>query len=106
MPPYLAVQFVRFAWRNDTSKRAKVLRVVSFPDVLDVTNLCTDKLQKAIRAHCRLLGKAEDEKAGTPPVSQPSASTSEPMETDTRESREGSERGGGKKGSRLEREVC
>jgi len=51
LPPYLAVQFVRFAWRNDTQKRAKILRPVSFPDVLDVRNLCTDELQASIAAH-------------------------------------------------------
>ena len=36
LPPCLAVQFVRFAWRKDTAKRAKILRTVSFPEVLDV----------------------------------------------------------------------
>tara|TARA_B100000795_G_scaffold255472_1_gene227150 strand:- start:213 stop:317 length:105 start_codon:yes stop_codon:yes gene_type:complete len=25
LPPYLAVQFVRFAYRQDTNKRAKIL---------------------------------------------------------------------------------
>lgn len=29
LPPYLTVQFMRFAWRADTQKRAKVLRVAS-----------------------------------------------------------------------------
>merc|ERR1719465_304128 len=51
LPPVLAVQFVRFAWRKDTAKRAKILRTVSFPTVLDVRNLCTDKLQEAINAN-------------------------------------------------------
>lgn len=35
LPPYLAVNFVRFAWRKDTNKRAKILRTVSFPEVPD-----------------------------------------------------------------------
>ena len=39
LPPYLAVQFVRFAYRVDTNKRAKILRSVTFPDVLDIRNL-------------------------------------------------------------------
>lgn len=30
LPPYLTVQFVRFAWRADTQKKAKVLRVRRF----------------------------------------------------------------------------
>ena len=45
LPPYLAVQFVRFAYRQDTNKRAKILRNVTFPDVLDIRNLCATKLK-------------------------------------------------------------
>ena len=45
LPPILAVQFVRFAYRKDTGKRAKILRNVSFPPMLDVRNLCTKDLQ-------------------------------------------------------------
>jgi len=57
LPPYLAVQFVRFAWRKDTEKRAKILRTVTFPDVLDVRNLCANPLMSAIGAHCSTLEK-------------------------------------------------
>jgi ubiquitin carboxyl-terminal hydrolase 14 len=53
LPPYLPVLFVRFAYRKDTEKRAKIVRPVSFPDVLDARNLCTEKLQRAINAHCK-----------------------------------------------------
>jgi ubiquitin carboxyl-terminal hydrolase 14 len=60
LPPYLPVQFVRFAWRKDTNKRAKILRPVSFPEVLDVRNLCTDKLRASIAAHTDLLELARD----------------------------------------------
>ncbi len=64
LPPYLAVQFVRFAWRKDTSKRAKILRNVSFPPILDVRNLCTTRLQACLAAHCTVLEKEEEEKKG------------------------------------------
>ena len=59
LPPCLAVQFVRFAYRKDTAKRAKILRTVSFPPMLDVRNLCTPQLQvppperPLPSAHCR-----------------------------------------------------
>jgi len=88
LPPYLAVNFVRFAWRKDTNKRAKILRTVSFPEVLDVRNLCTEPLQKTINAHCELLRKEEDAAMGLAPVkpeaapSSADASSAEPMETD------------------------
>lgn len=64
LPPYLCVQFVRFAWRKDTAKRAKILRTVSFPPVLDVRNLCTPALQASIAAHCTTLEKERDVKSG------------------------------------------
>ena len=64
LPPCLAVQFVRFAWRKDTAKRAKILRQVSFPTVLDVRNLCTAELQEAIAAHCTSLEEERDAAAG------------------------------------------
>ena len=64
LPPVLAVQFVRFAWRKDTAKRAKILRQVSFPSVLDVRNLCTAQLQEAIAAHCTKLEEERDAASG------------------------------------------
>jgi len=64
LPPCLAVQFVRFAWRKDTAKRAKILRQVSFPTVLDVRNLCTAELQESIAAHCTALEAQRDAAAG------------------------------------------
>jgi hypothetical protein len=33
LPPYLAVQFVRFYFRKDTKKKAKICRTVYFPTV-------------------------------------------------------------------------
>lgn len=63
LPPYLAVNFVRFAWRKDTAKRAKILRPISFPDVLDVRNLCTDELKANIASHNNRLEEAEKQAA-------------------------------------------
>lgn len=84
LPPYLAVQFVRFAWRKDTNKRAKILRSVSFPDVLDVRNMCTDELQASIAANVnRLEAIAEEEAAAKKPKTAAEApSEAVPMQTD------------------------
>jgi len=71
LPPYLAVQFVRFAWRKDTNKRAKILRQVSFPAILDMRNLCTSELQAAIAAHCTALEDERDAKAGLTKAAAP-----------------------------------
>lgn len=48
LPPYLAVQFVRFYWRRDTNERAKILKQIPFPKQLDLWNLCNPELKKKI----------------------------------------------------------
>lgn len=48
LPPYLAVQFVRFFWRKDTQKKAKILRRVKYPMKFDAMPLCSDKLRKSL----------------------------------------------------------
>jgi ubiquitin carboxyl-terminal hydrolase 14 len=46
LPKYLVVHFVRFYWKRDTNKKAKILRKVKFPIELDATEFCTDELKK------------------------------------------------------------
>jgi len=83
LPPYLAVQFVRFAWRKDTAKRAKILRPISFPDVLDVRNFCTPELQASIAAHnCALEAEAEAAAEAAKPKAAAPSSDAEPMQTE------------------------
>ena len=79
LPPYLAVQFVRFAWRKDTAKRAKILRTVSFPPMLDVRSLCTPLLQSRITAFCSGLEKERDAASGAT-VAEPAAAEGAPAE--------------------------
>jgi ubiquitin carboxyl-terminal hydrolase 14 len=45
LPKYLPVHFVRFFWKRDVNKKAKILRKVSFPFELDLTEYCTDELK-------------------------------------------------------------
>lgn len=64
LPKYLTVNFVRFFWRKDTQKKAKILRKVTFPDELDVTEYCTDDLRKRlvpVRDRVRNLRKDEQD---------------------------------------------
>jgi len=50
----LCVQFVRFYWKQQSSSsgtdagKAKILRSVSFPRVLDIWEFCTDELKKSL----------------------------------------------------------
>lgn len=50
----MAVQFMRFYWKQESNVggtkagRAKILRSVAFPRVLDVYNYCSDDLRKSL----------------------------------------------------------
>jgi len=46
LPKYLVVHFVRFFWKRDSNKKAKILRKVKFPLELDATPFCTDDLKQ------------------------------------------------------------
>jgi len=45
LPKYLTVHFVRFFWKREAQKKAKIMRKVTFPDELDVVEFCTDELK-------------------------------------------------------------
>lgn len=45
-PKYLVVHFVRFYWKRDTNKKAKILRKVKFPLEFDITQFCTESLKE------------------------------------------------------------
>ena len=44
-PKYLVVHFVRFYWKKDTNKKAKILRKVKFPLELDITEFCSEEVK-------------------------------------------------------------
>lgn len=48
LPQYLTVHFVRFNWKKDINKKAKIMRKVTFPDELDVVEFCTDELRSRL----------------------------------------------------------
>jgi len=48
LPKYLTVHFMRFDWRRDTSKKAKIMRKVTFPDELDALEFCSEDLRKML----------------------------------------------------------
>jgi len=39
---------VRFFWKKDISKKAKILKKVTFPEELDVVDFCTEQLRKKL----------------------------------------------------------
>ncbi|KNG44952.1 ubiquitin c-terminal hydrolase [Stemphylium lycopersici] len=48
LPKHLPIHFVRFDWRRDTNKKAKIMRKVTFPEELDALEFCTDDLRKVL----------------------------------------------------------
>lgn len=48
LPKYLTVHFVRFFWKRETQRKAKIMRKVSFPDELDAVEFCTDELKSQL----------------------------------------------------------
>lgn len=48
LPKYLTVHFVRFFWKRETQKKAKIMRKVTFPAELDVVEFCTETLRKQL----------------------------------------------------------
>ncbi|KAL6710836.1 deubiquitinating enzyme [Coniothyrium glycines] len=64
LPKHLPVHFVRFDWRKDTNKKAKIMRKVTFPEELDALEFCTDDLRKLlvpIRDKIRDVRKEEED---------------------------------------------
>ncbi|KAI9843015.1 MAG: deubiquitinating enzyme [Sclerophora amabilis] len=47
-PKYLTVHFVRFFWKREVQKKAKIMRKVTFPHELDVAEFCTEELKSML----------------------------------------------------------
>ena len=62
LPRYMPVNFVRFYWKRDVGKKAKILRRVTFPHELDCVEYCTPELREQllpVRDKIRELRKEE-----------------------------------------------
>ncbi|CAR29124.1 hypothetical protein ZYGR_0Z00450 [Zygosaccharomyces rouxii] len=65
LPKYLTVQYVRFFWKRSTGKKSKILRKVSFPFQLDVSDMLTPEYMKEkikVRDEFRRIEKEKAEK--------------------------------------------
>lgn len=64
LPKYLPVHFVRFFWRKDTQKKAKIMRKVTFPAEFDAVEFCSETLKKQlipVRDKIREVRKEEED---------------------------------------------
>ncbi|KIM41807.1 hypothetical protein M413DRAFT_445024 [Hebeloma cylindrosporum] len=62
LPTYLTVHMVRFAWRADIGKKAKIMRKVKFPQEFDALDLATDELRAKLLPASRRLKEIEKER--------------------------------------------
>ncbi|PPR02299.1 hypothetical protein CVT24_011637 [Panaeolus cyanescens] len=93
LPAYLTVHMVRFAWREDIGKKAKIMRRVKFPTEFDALDLATDELRAKLLPASRKLKEIEKErserrkvrkrtKAAAPAAAAAAASTSGTTDVD------------------------
>lgn len=57
LPEFLFVHMVRFSWRGDINKKAKILKPITFPIILDTTLVSNEKLkieQKPVREEVKV----------------------------------------------------
>lgn len=91
LPKYLTVHFVRFYWKRETRKKAKIMRKVTFPSELDVVEFCTEELRRQLvpvrdkvreirkdeqdversRKRQKLAHKQEEDRKADPKVAEP-----------------------------------
>lgn len=62
LPYYLTVQFVRFFWKQDKQVKAKIVKPIEFPLVLDLYDLCSDDLKPQLEPNRKKLQEIEDQK--------------------------------------------
>ncbi|KKF96952.1 PAB-dependent poly(A)-specific ribonuclease subunit PAN2 [Ceratocystis platani] len=90
LPRYMTVHFVRFFWKRDTQKKAKIMRKVTFPAEIDLTEHCIPELKAKlvpVRDKVREIRKDEldidraRKRRKTTAVAEPEVSRREPPAT-------------------------
>ncbi|KPA73998.1 putative ubiquitin hydrolase [Leptomonas pyrrhocoris] len=60
LPEYVFVHMVRFSWRNDIQKKAKILKPISFPIILDTSLVETEALKAAQQPQREVIRERRD----------------------------------------------
>jgi ubiquitin carboxyl-terminal hydrolase 14 len=60
LPEYVFVHMVRFSWRNDIQKKAKILKPISFPTILDTSLVETEALKAAQKPQREMIRERRD----------------------------------------------
>ena len=62
LPPWLTIQKVRFFYKADVQQKAKILRKVGFPIVLDTFDMCSESLLEELAPARAAWKRVEDER--------------------------------------------
>lgn len=63
LSPYMTVQMVRFFYKVQAAQKAKILRKVTFPLILDMYEFCSDDMKKQLDGPREAVRHEEDRKA-------------------------------------------
>ncbi|CCW71638.1 unnamed protein product [Phytomonas sp. Hart1] len=61
LPEYVVVHMVRFSWKSDVQKKAKILKPITFPFTLDLFTLLTEDLKEEQKTCREAILKRRDE---------------------------------------------
>lgn len=85
LPRYLTVQFMRFFYKRQINRKAKIGRPVSFPFYLDMYELCTPELKEKLKPKRDRIRELEDEKVEKKKQKMESADDETPEEDQPQE---------------------
>lgn len=60
LPQYLNINFVRFYWKPKEQTKAKVIKDIKFPWILDLFDFCSDDLKKQLKPNREILRKRKE----------------------------------------------
>lgn len=70
LPPYLTVQMVRFLYKAAVQQKAKILRKVQYPALLDLYEFCSDALKQQLDGPRLAYKEAEDKRLAAEKLSK------------------------------------
>lgn len=77
LPKYLPINFIRFFWKQSEQIKAKILKKVQFPMILDLYSLCTPELQQKMLSTRDLFKKFDEQQEIIKKGGKPESSVTE-----------------------------
>eukprot|EP00210_Caulerpa_lentillifera_P003757 g3589.t1 len=83
LSPYLLIHLVRFSYRQDTKKRAKILKKITFPTTLDLFEFCSEDFKNQLSPARKIVEEMKNKEINEKreEVSQPTEASSSVLKT-------------------------